>query len=264
MVRHAQARDTEQLQELWSECFPDDLDFRTFFFKKLYNPEYAMVCTLDDTVCAMLHAFPCVFNTKRGILRAKYIYGVGTGIKSRGIGAASKLLKSVENDCDFLFLIPQNEGLFDFYRKNGYSPEFYIEEKTAEPKGDAAISLATKADIPRLNSIYEKFTAGSLHPVRTESHWAAVLEELSAANGGIALFDKGYFAYYIDGKMPVISEIFPKEPAFASIAAGALKSACTVLYPGSGRPFGAVKFITDAARSAFSENAERYLNLMHN
>ncbi len=263
-IRRAEARDTNQLQTLWNECFPEDREFRTFFFKKLYNPEYAMVCTLDDTVCAMLHAFPCTFNTEHGPLRAKYIYGVGTGIKSRGLGAASKLLESVENDCDFLFLIPQNAGLFDFYKKSGYSPGFYITKQTAEPAGETVLKLATESDTAHLNSIYEHFTEGSLHPVRTESHWRAVLEELSAANGGIALINEGYFAYYMDGKSPVISEIFPKEPAFAGIAAGALKATCTVLYAGSGSPFGAVKLITDAARSAFSENSERYLNLMHN
>ena len=263
-IRRAEARDFSRLTELWDECFPDDIDFRRFFFKALYNPRFASVCEMDGSVCAMLHAFPFAFKTPLGEMRAKYIYGVGTSLKCRGLGVASKLLKSVENDCDFLVLIPQNKGLFKFYEKNGYNTEFYMQRITASPEGSEALSPASAADIPLLNDLYEQFTEGTIHPVRTREHWAATLEELSAAGGGISLFGEGYFAYYRDGKSIIISEIFPKTMSAARLSAGALSSSCTVLFPGDGEPFGVARLLTQRARDAFNLNAEKYLNLMHN
>ncbi len=263
-VRPAEARDYLRLNELWDECFPDDINFRQFFFKALYDAKFAHVCEIGGNVCAMLHAFPFSFETQSGVLKAKYVYGVGTGRDFRGLGAASRLLQSVENDCDFLVLIPQNPGLFDFYKKNGYSAEFFMARTRIDPEGKIDLAPATDADIPTLDCIYEHFTKLYIHPIRPRKHWETTMTELSDSGGGIYLFDGGYCAYYKDRDKTIISEIFPTDDSIIRRVAGSLNSACDVLLPGSGAPFGAAKLITEHAKAAFSENSYRYLNLMHN
>ncbi len=263
-VRRAKARDLTRLNELWSECFPDDVNFRQFFFKALYDARFAYVCETDGVVCAMLHAFPFTFSSPDGKLKAKYVYGVGTGRDFRGIGAASRLLNHIENDCDFLVLIPQSRSLFDFYARSGYCAEFFITRTDVTPEGEIALTPAKASDIGALDKIYEQFTDGLIHPERTPKHWETTLQELSDAGGGIALFDGGYCAYYKDGDRAIISEIFPKDDSVIRRVAGALNSPCTVLLAGSGEPFGAAKLLTERAKAAFSTDTGRYLNLMHN
>ena len=119
-IRCAVASDIEVIRELWSECFPDDTEYARFFYDRVFKLSCARVCTVDGIVAGMLHSFPYDFATPDGILHARYIYGVGTAKKYRGLGIAGDLLQAEAKDCDFTVIIPQSAGLFSFYEKNGF------------------------------------------------------------------------------------------------------------------------------------------------
>mgnify|MGYP004666165287 FL=1 len=228
ITRTARKTDTESLKRLWNECFPDDTDsFRDFFFERIYDADSTLVCTADGEIASMLHMLPYEFSTPAGVLSAKYIYGVATGKDYRNRGLAGNLLLSAEDSCDFTVLIPQDEQLFALYEKFGYSESIYCGNGRKDSNGRRAVY----ADIPMLNSVYEKSLCGFIHPVRSEKDWKIIIEEYK-----ICLCDDGYFCN---------EESFPTHDA-------------------SARRIGLAKTITSSAKKIFSECGRRYMNLMHN
>lgn len=257
-IRCARASDIEAIRGLWAECFPDDTEYARFFFDRVFKLSCAHVCTVDGTVAGMLHSFPYDFATPDGILHAKYIYGVGTAKRYRGLGIAGELLQEEARDCDFTVIIPQSESLFKFYEKNGFT-ELFTVARIAVASGEAKkLVRAGKGDITALNAMYEKMCRGGIYPVRTPERWETLIAEHEFLGGGISLFDGGYCVHYKNESRQGISEL---------CAAGGNSPfgyECKAIIPGDDAPIGAARLISERAREIFAKGYSRYLNLMHN
>ena len=257
IIRNGRKEDIEELRALWIECFPNDVEYSKFFFKRIFRLECARVCEIGGEIAAMLHSFPYDFGTSEGILNAKYIYGVGTAKKFRSRGLAGELLENEARDCDMTVIIPQSESLFDFYEKNSFTELLYVEKKIASA-GIKVYRNAEIKDIPSLNAMYEKMCFGKIHPIRTDKRWETIIAEFEFLGGGIALYDGGYCAYYEnDGKFE-ISELCPPS---GEAPFGYPAPAVTV---GESSRIGAARLISERAKVAFAKNCGRYMNLMHN
>ncbi|MBQ8004543.1 MAG: GNAT family N-acetyltransferase [Oscillospiraceae bacterium] len=257
-IRCACAADIEPLKRLWAECFPKDTEYSRFFFERVFRLRCARVCTLDGEVAAMLHSFPYDFATPDAVLHAKYIYGVGTAKKYRGLGIAGELLENEANDCDFTVIIPQSESLFDFYKKHGFCELFKISRIQAAPGEEKTLVPAGRDDIQSLNTMYEKMCRGSIYPIRTPDKWETLIAEHEFLGGGISLFDGGYCVHYKNGEHMEISELcFPS-------GTSPFGYECVACCPGDETPIGAARLISERAREIFAKGYNRYLNLMHN
>ncbi|MBR5542660.1 MAG: GNAT family N-acetyltransferase [Oscillospiraceae bacterium] len=263
IIRRALSSDIERLRTLWDECFPDDTAYADFFFENIFKLNSAVVFEKNGEVCGMIHVFPRIIATPQGEMSAKYIYGVGTDKKYRGLGIAGKLLESEAKDCDMLVLIPANEGLFEFYKKYGFEEICEVGKFIAKPLGTVDVRRAEYRDIPFINEVYQKCCHGGVFAKRDEATWKLLFSEYEFFGGGFLVFPGGYCAHYEhEGKL-FISEFF-SEDAPASSVAGALGREVEVTTRGCGKKLSVVRPISDKAEKMLSETVDRYINLMHN
>ena len=105
----------------WKKCFGEnDPSIYTFLSRYYFNH-----CTLmekaDGHVVATVFMIPC--QTQFGL--AAYLYGIATLPEYRHQGISSRLIQRMLDQCKksgavFSFLIPEGEGLNDYYAKFGY------------------------------------------------------------------------------------------------------------------------------------------------
>ena len=258
IIRNATENDIAAMQELWIECFPGDVEYSKFFFKRIFRLECARICEIGGEVAAMLHSFPYDFATPDGILHAKYIYGVGTAKKYRSRGIAGELLEAEASGCDFTVIIPQSVSLFDFYEKHGFTELFSVSKKIVKPFEKLQTVKAGKGDIEKLNALYEAMCAETIHPIRTRERWETIMDEFEFLGGGISFFDGGYCVYYeYDGERG-ISELCPGD------ATSPFGEQCPAITCGAETALGAARLISERAEKIFKKGFLRYLNLMHN
>ena len=263
IIRRAKGSDIDVIKKLWNECFPDDLKFANFFFEKIYEEAGVRLSEVDGEVAGMLHVFPRTIKTPYGELFSKYIYGVGTAKKYRGKRIAGDLLDAEVQGCDLLVLIPQNDGLFDFYKKYGFSEVCEVEEAINAPEGACSVRTAQKEDIPFINGIYEKALKNSLYAVRDEKTWELLFEEYEASGGGFSVFPDGYCAYYEKNGKLIADEFISLETGPCSVA-GAFGKEITLRRPGKGKRLAVIKTVSEKAREILIKTPDRYINLMHN
>ena len=281
MIRNAMPADAPNLCALWEKCFPGEPGFTELFFGMMYKPEYCRVFDMDGQPIAMLHAFPYDLRTPDGKLSTYYIYGVGCDPDYRGRGYAGALVKNAierarEESVDLCMLIPQNDGLFDYYGKFGFSPAFYIDTIETAPDDNTNFSFSFRPAAPdildEINSVYESALSGYIHAARDKKHWEMLLQGARLSGGDICVADAGgisaYAVYHIEDKTLVIDEMFRKDGLVCRgfpdyLAARKCCETIRLTRPGTGKRLGAVYYISDRARAAF-DNTPGYLNLMHN
>jgi len=122
--------DPENLKALWKRCFPQDTDsFIDFYFKEVYREEESLVHIENGQVVAFLQMISYNIKIGKTIHPSIYLSGVMTHPDYRRKGYMNQLLQKAfdEMKCRkkaFVFLIPQEEYLFDFYAKFGFERAF--------------------------------------------------------------------------------------------------------------------------------------------
>ncbi len=263
IIRKAREEDIDALKALWVECFPKDVEYSEFFFEKIYKKNCAVLFEENGEILGMIHSFPRTLMTPIGAISAKYIYGVGTTEKARGRGIAGRLLASEENDCDVLLLIPQNESLFAFYEKYGFSYLAKVLKREVSPNGKAEIRPATENDIAYLNEVYERELEASLFATRDFDTWRLLMSEYAFFGGGFVVFHGGYCAYYEENGRLFITEFF-SDGATEEEVAGAFGKCAVVTSKGGKTPLAVLKPVSEKGREILGKYPDRYINLMHN
>ncbi len=269
-ISSASQGDTRELMELWDICFPGDGAFRSFFFSEIYDPSSALVCREGGKIGAMLHIIPMEIELLGDRLKLGYIYGVGTHPEERGRGLAAKLVDTALFRLNMArvplcALVPQEESLFGYYARFGFSPRFRLRrtEIARRVDPDYSIRQAGIGDIGELDAIYEKAFEGLAHMKRSKEHWRLLLMEAERAGGGAVIAEsgggaKGFAVYNEQERMVIVSEAVGLDRAARDAAAcAALEAAGAdsgIIYlpakgddPAGSFPFGAVR-IVNAAR----------------
>lgn len=133
-LRLAQADEIARLKEVWKLCFGDEDQYIDFFYQNRFNERNTAVLADDKIIAAMLTMLPMKLKQPgKETVNAAMIYGVAThpGYQKRGF--SSKLLHYssrilMEKGIPVSVLVPAEESLFEFYRKQGYQEAFYIRE----------------------------------------------------------------------------------------------------------------------------------------
>ncbi len=119
MIRSCQLSDYEDIIRIWNTAFGDSKEYIKSFLDKF--SQYVYILGND----AIMTLFPVTLNDKQG----HYIYAVAVDKEKRGKGLGKKLIEfAKENKDDFLVLVPADKGLFDYYKKLGFSDNAYIGE----------------------------------------------------------------------------------------------------------------------------------------
>ena len=135
-ISFAQKSDELSLKRLFLNCFDDTLGFVNMFFSHHFVPENTVCVYLDDKIIGQTHLLSCSVNGRQCF----YIYGVCVDAEYRNKGIGKAMLEYICRECEkrgfSVLLHPQNEGLFDFYYKCGFSPCGFWKEETITPSGE--------------------------------------------------------------------------------------------------------------------------------
>lgn len=129
------AQRREQIIDLWQTCFADPEPFVELYFSRVYRDENTLTIERDGRVLAALQLLPYTLNYFGTELPMTYVAGVCTVPEERRRGLMRQLLReSVEEmqrrGIALATLIPANDGLFDYYRRHGYTEAFDFTEET--------------------------------------------------------------------------------------------------------------------------------------
>lgn len=119
----------EQVKVLWKQCFEDSESFVDLYFKKRYNDEINAVIERDGGTVSALQMIPYTMSFCGKIIPLSYISGACTHPVYRRQGVMGELLAKTHREMYLggswlSFLIPANDGLFDYYAKWGYESVF--------------------------------------------------------------------------------------------------------------------------------------------
>ncbi len=126
-IRAPYKEETSQLKALWREAFGDTDEYIDMFFGTAYSKERCLVAE-EDSVVGMLYWF----DTSYFDTRIAYLYAIATKSTHRGRGVCTLLMREAHNYLKSLgytgaMLVPGSDGLFDFYKKLGYSVSTYVD-----------------------------------------------------------------------------------------------------------------------------------------
>ena len=118
MVDFASIKDKKELQSLWQMTFLEDSQVIESFFENVFSSVVAPVIKVDNEIVSSLFLLDC----KIGEYKGKCVYCAMTKYTHRGKGYMKKLLDfsykyCLDNGFDFLFLVPAEKSLFDYYEK---------------------------------------------------------------------------------------------------------------------------------------------------
>ena len=121
MIELASIKDKKELQSLWQMTFLEDSQVIENFFENVFSSVITPVIKVDDEIASSLFLLDCSIGKYRG----KCVYCAMTKYAYRGKGYMKKLLDFSYNYCcdngfDFLFLVPAEKSLFDYYKKCGF------------------------------------------------------------------------------------------------------------------------------------------------
>ena len=121
MIEFATINDKKELSSLWQITFLEDSQVTQNFFQTVFPTVVTPVIRIDGEIASSLFLLPC----KIGNYTGKCVYCAMTKYAHRGKGYMKQLLDfsygyCKENNIDFLFLVPAEPSLFDYYEKCGF------------------------------------------------------------------------------------------------------------------------------------------------
>ncbi len=121
MVEFAGIQDKKELQSLWQITFLEDYSVTEKFFNDIFQSVVTPIMRIDGKIVSALFLLPCNVGKYSG----KCVYCAMTEYSHRGRGYMKELLDfsysyCKENGFEFLFLVPAEASLFDYYEKCGF------------------------------------------------------------------------------------------------------------------------------------------------
>lgn len=125
---------SKKITDLWLSCF-DDID--KSFVKSFYGSfecegniiithvrdgELRITRGMQNAVkpVGIVNRVPCQLHIGKDTVNGYYLYGCCVAEEWRGKGVFKALIENANCDCDFTVLVPENDGLYEMYRKLGY------------------------------------------------------------------------------------------------------------------------------------------------
>lgn len=189
----ASEKNKKEIINLWNICFPESPEFTKWYFENMFSAEKVLIYKKNNKITAMLTEIPLQFNN---LLKATYIYGVCTLPVFRKKGVMTKLLnQSFINDkkkgVSVSILIPENDELFDFYKKFGYEKASLIKKEYFEysdftnmPDNKYIFKRADFSDIENMNKLYESVLKNCKYILRNKEFYKGQINMFGSLDGG--------------------------------------------------------------------------------
>lgn len=167
-LRASRPEEVPQLQELFRLCFGDAPEVSGLYFDRFYRPEEFLVLLEDGGLRAMAGLLSVTLTEPEGrLVKAAYLYGMGTHPEHQGRGFAAQLLNYADfylrgkRDC--VITMPATAALHGFYEKFGFSQCFPLLEGERIPRAPLDGETSLPVDAAAYNAMREKLLSGRHH-----------------------------------------------------------------------------------------------------
>ena len=128
MISFANLQDIPELVRLWKEAFGEEESAKRFYGKAFDEEAQVKIIVErkdDMKIVSMLHYISCSMKVGNSKYDGVYLYALATDKEYRGCGIMSGLIQyakqiAKEEKKRFLYLIPANEELYNYYEGQGF------------------------------------------------------------------------------------------------------------------------------------------------
>ena len=198
MIDYAYGRKSDVIK-MWRSSFFDTDAYYDLYFSKVYRDDNTLVYYENDRAVSSLQMLPYRINLWGQMLDMGYISGVVTLPESRGKGYAGDVLIHSFKEMKgkgyvFTSLIPQNDGLFRYYDRFGYTSVCYRKkEKISLDKSfSSGISgrIISKEEMLNVYGFYNDFLSGINMSVQKTSNDFKNMVEENSVYGCVVVIEK--------------------------------------------------------------------------
>lgn len=201
MITFARKDEVAELKRLWLEAFGED-ESATLFYNLAFEEIEVVVYKIQNEIVSMLHCIPCRLIGDKEEYNGVYLYALATDKRFRGQGIMGKLIENVKNNLkednmDFLYLIPADAGLYDYYGKYGFTDKVFMPENMKDLTD--VISQKDKINLFFSDTI-EEYTYMEVETFGIEEQ---VVEDLERVTNGLLMkFNAGCDVQKVAGLIP--------------------------------------------------------------
>lgn len=126
MISYGEDRYKPALKAMWKRCFPaDSHTFVDYYFANVCKNEETLLYIIDNQPVSSMQIIPYSLKNGEELSKAGYISGAMTKPDYQGRGYMQTLINAAFGEMqkqkyDYVFLIPQQQSLFDFYARFGF------------------------------------------------------------------------------------------------------------------------------------------------
>ena len=217
-IRFPLESEYENLKALWKTAFDDSEENLGYFFKNTASPERILAVFKDGKPVSALYMLESEIINKEKIYSAYYIYAVCTHPDFRGKGLMKSLFEelfkvSQSRNIDYLFLVPEEEYLFNIYEKLGFKKGFSYSEKLIYKKSfqNTQAIKTQKLTYPKYREIIKENKNNVPLAVLKESTFNSFFNSVSGQVKTVFIENEGYALYEETEEVLVIFELFGNE-----------------------------------------------------
>lgn len=204
-IGFADNKNIKDLYGLWKLVFGDSDSTVDLFMKRSFSPENTAVCYDGKKLVSMLFLLPEKIKLGNGIFDAYYIYAAATEPQYRKRGIMEKLIDFSAEVCEnrkipFIFLVPANEHLFDYYKK--FKFKACIKQKTLTLTKESILEFTCannkskfSFEIDKISDIKAKSFKNIDYVLWRKNETELFYEYLKQSGGKAFTVDSGYTAF---------------------------------------------------------------------
>ncbi len=217
-IRFPFESDYENLKKLWQTSFDDSEASLDFFFKKTVSLDRVLAVFQNGKPVSALYMLESEIIINEKTYSSYYIYAVCTHPDFRGKGLMKSLFEELfkvakSRNIDYLFLVPEEEYLFNIYEKLGFENGFSYSQKTLFKRDFINIE-----NIKTKKLTYEKYRQTVFeNPVNVplavlkETTFNSFFNSISGEVKMIFVENEGYALYEETEKQLTVFELFGNE-----------------------------------------------------
>lgn len=217
-IRFPFESDYENLKELWQTAFDDSKESLDCFFENTVSSERVLAVFKEGKPVSTLYMLESEIINKEKLYSAYYIYAVCTHPDFRGKGLMKSLFEELfkvakGRNIDYLFLVPEEEYLFNIYEKQGFKTGFSYSEKVASKKNfiNARKNKIQKLTYKKYREIIKANPKTVPVAVLKESTFNSFFNSVSGEVKTVFIENEGYALYEETEEKLTVFEFFGNE-----------------------------------------------------
>lgn len=222
-IRFPVESDYENLKALWQTAFDDTKESLDYFFRNTISPERVLAVFDGRVPVSALYMLESDILNNGKSYSAYYIYAVCTHLDYRGKGLMKSLFEELfkvakTRSVDYLFLVPEENYLFEIYKKLGFETGFAYSEKVVFKKDfindrEHQIQKLTYKDYRKI--LYESSGKTPVAILR-ESTFNSFFNSVSGQVKAFFVENEGYALYEENDEKLTVFELFGNEKLLLS------------------------------------------------